>query len=217
MKIISLINSKGGVGKTTMSVCIAAYLKSQNKNVLLVDADPQGSLRDWKEAAEGGNDFEITVADRRQVLINLPKLIKHSGYDYVVVDTSGKASDLLGVSISLADVILTPVQPSPYDLWATQDVLELIQLRKTINPNLFAFLIFNRAMPNTLMSKYVYEDMKTLEVPMLESTIQQRVIYSSSAATGQTIYDFKNEEAKNEVNKLGEELLRRINGDQKEN
>jgi cellulose biosynthesis protein BcsQ len=76
---------------------------------------------------------------------------------------------------------------------------------------LLAFLIFNRAMPNTLMSKYVYEDMKTLDIPMLESTIQQRVIYSSSAATGKTIYDFKNEDAKNEVNQLGEELLRKIN------
>ena len=212
MKIISLINSKGGVGKTTLSVCVAAYLKSQNKKVLLVDADPQGSLRDWKEAAEGKNDFEITVSDRKQVLINIPKLIKHSGYDYVVVDTSGKASDLLGASISLADVILTPVQPSPYDLWATQDIIELIEMRKTINTNLLAFLIFNRAMPNTLMSKYVHEDMKTLKTPMLDSTIQQRVVYSLSATTGQTIYDFKNEDAKNEVNRLGEELLRRIHG-----
>jgi chromosome partitioning protein len=82
MKIISLINSKGGVGKTTLSVCIAAYLKTQNKKVLLVDADPQGSLRDWKELGGDDNDFEITVADRRQVLINLPKLIKHANYDY---------------------------------------------------------------------------------------------------------------------------------------
>lgn len=212
MKIISLINSKGGVGKTTLTINIAAYLKTEGHKILLVDADPQGSLRDWKDAGEDINDFEITIADRKQVLFQLPKLIKNSGYDYVLVDTSGKASDLLGTSIAIADVILTPIQPSPYDLWATQDMVELISIRRTVNPNLLAYLIFNRAMPNTLMSKYVIEDLKTSDIPMLESMIQQRVIYSSCAGSGQTVFDFKNEDAKNEVIKLGREILGKING-----
>ncbi len=216
MKIISLINSKGGVGKTTLSVHIAAYLKKQNKSVLLVDADPQGSLRDWKEAAEKENDFEITIADRKQVLINLPKLIKKSGFDYVIIDTSAKASDLLGVSMSLADVILIPVQPSPYDIWATQDVMQLVNLRKTVNPKILCYLIFNRTMPNTLMSKCVIEDMKTYETPSLNSVVQQRVIYSQSAVSGQTVYEFKNDDAKKEIDNLGLELLEKINANQKE-
>lgn len=211
MKIISLINSKGGVGKTTLSVSLAAYLRNQNKKVLLVDADPQGSLRDWKDAGNETNDFELTIADRRQVLLQLPKLIKKSGYDFVIVDTVGKMGDLMGVSIAVSDVILIPVQPSPYDIWALNDVMELINLRKTINPNLLSYVVINSAMPKTLMSKYSIQDLKTAEMPMLESIIQQRVVYSQSACDGQSIYDFKNEDAKEEINKLGEEVLKKIN------
>lgn len=211
MKTISFINSKGGVGKTTLSVNLAAYLRNQNKKVLLVDADPQGSLRDWKEAAEGNNDFEITIADRKQVLSQLPKLIKKSDYDFVIVDTVGKMGDLLGTSVAISDIILIPVQPSPYDIWALQSVIELTNIRKTVMPNLASWLVVNGAMPKTLISKYSIEDLKTLEIDMLESIIQQRIIYSQSVCDGKTIYDFKNEDAKEEMNKFGEEVLRKIN------
>lgn len=211
MKIISFINSKGGVGKTTLSVSLAAYLKNQNKKVLLVDADPQGSLRDWKDAAEGNNDFEITIADRKQVLFQLPKLIKKSDYDFVIVDTVGKMGDLLGTSVAISDIIIIPVQPSPYDIWALQSVIELTNIRKTVMPNLASWLVVNGVMPKTLISRYSIEDLKTLEIDMLESIIQQRIIYSQSVCDGKTIYDFKNEDAKEEINKFGEEVLRKIN------
>jgi chromosome partitioning protein len=64
MKVISLINSKGGVGKTTLAINLSAYLyncmsRDIDKRILLVDADPQGSVRDWKEAQKQDSKFDV--------------------------------------------------------------------------------------------------------------------------------------------------------------
>ena len=121
---ISVQNQKGGTGKTTIALHIAHAFALRDQRVLLVDADPQGSARDWAAAREIEAPFSVIGLDRPTIHRDLPNL--ESGYDDVVIDGPPRVSALAKSYIAAADLVLIPVQPSPYDVWAAGEVVELI-------------------------------------------------------------------------------------------
>ncbi|MEO0804522.1 MAG: ParA family partition ATPase [Cyanobacteria bacterium J06642_2] len=120
---VLLMTGKGGVGKTTIAVHISHALAEQGASVLLVDADPQGSARDWAAAREGSPPFSVVGLDRPTIHRDLPKMAKN--YAHVVIDGPPRVSELARSAIAAADVVLIPVQPSPYDVWSAQEVIDL--------------------------------------------------------------------------------------------
>lgn len=106
-KIITIANSKGGVGKTTTSIYLATLL-SEYGSVLLKDSDPQGSATEWVEDVEDMPfDFELT---------NQRQMGKTKGYDYVVIDTPPQNSDIIRTAIEVADILIIPTEPSGIEL-----------------------------------------------------------------------------------------------------
>lgn len=219
MKIISLINSKGGVGKTTLAINLAAYLYHHTPvhtapRILVVDADKQGSVRDWQEAFTGSENryrFDVVAADRKATLASIKDVIEASNYAYTIIDTPGNISDITTTAISISDVCLIPICPSPYDVWATFDIVELIKTRQQVTDGLpVAAYVINRAIPNTRISKEVADYLETCALPIIGEPITQRVDYASSAKEGMTIYDTPNRAAKAEINALGEGVLIRL-------
>lgn len=106
-KIITIANSKGGVGKTTTSIYLATLL-SEYGSVLLKDSDPQGSATEWVEDIEEMPfDFELT---------NQRQMGKTKGYDYVVIDTPPQNSDIIRTAIEVADILIIPTEPSGIEL-----------------------------------------------------------------------------------------------------
>lgn len=222
--IISFLNTKGGVGKTTLCVNLSRYLylykyrilnqdKAKNEpvekpRILLVDADPQGSLRDWQEAG-CQVDIDVIAADRRQTLAQLSSLLNKQAYDYVLIDTPGKAADITSVAITLSDLCVIPVQPSPYDLWASNDIAELIEIRQTIaNGKPKAFYVLNRCIALTNIYKEADKYLCEQHFPIIGRAITQRVIYSASAKNGQTVFDYQNMIAQEEISALGRALIK---------
>lgn len=207
MKKISFLNSKGGVGKTTLCVNLADDFYQRGKRVLVVDADPQGSVRDWREARGDDKDtFDIIAADRKQTLLQLESLFLLKKYDYVLIDTPGKLTDLTSSAIALSDLCLLPVQPSAYDVWSTQSVIELVKIRQEINSKLKAAIIINRAIPNTLVCKEALMELSKCEMPILKQVISQRVAYAHAVGAGQTVFNLKNRDALDEISGLCEEI-----------
>lgn len=214
MKVISLINSKGGVGKTTLCVNLAREMQKhicakeercKEAKVLLVDADPQGSLRDWHEA--GGHElFELVALDRRTALMDLPILAQHC--DYVFIDTPGKGSDIISAAIVLSDLVLVPVQPSYYDIWAASEVVNLIQQRQFLTSQVQpkGGFILNRCIPNTLISKDAKEYLHKSSFPYLNTFVNQRVVFAETTATGVTVFETNNQAAIDSINMLGDEI-----------
>lgn len=113
--IIAIVNGKGGVGKTTTAVNLAATLSEKNK-VLLVDADPQGSAGWWVERSQKGMGFDIAQETNPKLLGRLRNV---EGYELVVVDTPpALRSQALAAVVTSADYLVLPTPPAPMDLAA---------------------------------------------------------------------------------------------------
>lgn len=185
--IIGVLNQKGGVGKTTLAVNIAAALARTGQRVLLIDADPQGSALDWAAAREGDPLFAV---------VGLPKPSIHKelalvgeGYDVVVIDGPPRVTDLARSAIMASDVVLIPVQPSPYDIWAADEVVKLIQEASVFKENLKSVFVINRKIANTAIGRDVREALEAYDLPTLEASIVQRVAFAEAAAVGKAIYE----------------------------
>ncbi|MCS7293289.1 MAG: ParA family partition ATPase [Gloeomargarita sp. SKYBB_i_bin120] len=203
--IISVQNQKGGVGKTTLSLHIASVLATQAK-VLLIDADPQGSARDWAAARQRPHHFPIVAIDRPTVHKEVPKLAPD--YDYILIDGPPRVTDLARSCIIAADVVLIPVQPSPYDVWAAQDIVRLVQEATVIKPNLKSVFVINRRITNTAIGRDVKEALAGFGLPVLQTSLAQRVVYAESAARGEVVMETAPASpASQEVYALVQELL----------
>ena len=113
-----------------------------------------------------------------------------SDKDYVVIDGSPQATSLAISAIKAADFILIPVQPSPYDIWATSDLVDLVQQRiEMMDGQLKAAFVVSRAIQNTNIGKEVATALLDYNLPVLETRVMQRVAYPNSAALGKTVFD----------------------------
>lgn len=205
--IISVQNQKGGVGKTTLAIHISHGLVLKGHSVLLVDADPQGSSKDWAAARTDKPPFPVVGLDRPTIHRDLPALAKD--YDHVVIDGPPRVSDLARSAIIAADLVVIAIQPSPYDIWAADEVVKLIKEASVFKENIKAVFVINRKIVNTAIGRDVVEALEQYPFPVLKSAISQRVVFAESAATGNTVLEVdKTGSAAKEIKALVNELLK---------
>ena len=187
MQVIAVLNQKGGSGKTTIATHLARALQLDGASVLLVDSDPQGSARDWA-AVQDDNPVTVVGIDRAKLLDRDLKNV--SSKDFVVIDGAPQAGDLAVSAIKAASFVLIPVQPSPYDIWATAELVEMVKQRiEVTDGRLRAAFVVSRAIKGTKIGAEVAEALAGYELPVLASRITQRVSYPGTAAAGTTILD----------------------------
>lgn len=205
MKVIAVLNQKGGSGKTTIATHLARALQLQGSSVLLVDSDKQGSARDWSAVNES-NPVTVIGLDRPTLDRDLKNI---SDKDFVVIDGSPQATDLAVSAIKAADFVLIPVQPSPYDIWATSDLVDLVKQRIEMTDNkLKSAFVVSRAIKNTKIGSEVSEVLIEYGLPVLNAKIVQRIAYPNSAAIGKTVFETesKSSDAVAEMNALATEV-----------
>jgi chromosome partitioning protein len=161
-------------------------LQLEGRDVLLVDSDPQGSARDWAAVRED-NPLTVVGIDRPTIDRDLRAI---GPKDFVVIDGAPQAADLAVSALKAASFVLIPVQPSPYDIWATADLVELVKQRIEVTDNkLRAAFVVSRAIKGTRIGAEVTDALTDYGLPVLESRITQRVIYPGTAAAGITVMD----------------------------
>lgn len=207
--IISILNEKGGVGKTTLSLNLARGmgLKYPSRQIL-IDSDPQGSSSIW--AAHASPSLLKVFPCAKPTLDKAVKPLSYQ-YDCVWIDGAPAINELAIAAIRCSDIILIPVQPSAPDVWATENMARLVGERIAWSGGkVKAAFIIQRKIPNTLLSKEIRGVLNTFwlshRIAVFESSTTQRVIYSSSLGKGLTVLDEAPNEAAKEINKIVDEL-----------
>jgi chromosome partitioning protein len=209
MRVIAVLNQKGGAGKTTIATHLARALQLEGADVLLVDSDPQGSARDWAAVREE-QPVPVVGLDRPTIERDLKSIAQK---DYVIIDGAPQAHDLAVSALKAAHFILIPVQPSPYDIWATSDLVDLVKQRMELTEGqLKAAFLISRAIRNTKLGQEVTEALTGYALPILAVRIMQRVIYPTTAAAGTTVLDTEpHGEAAKEIRALTHEIKEILN------
>lgn len=186
--ILAVLNQKGGVGKTTIAVNLAAALAVDGARVLLIDADAQGSALDWAAMRNGDEvpPFPVVGLPRATLHRELPALTVD--YDFAIIDGPPRVNDVARSAILAAELVLVPVQPSPYDVWAAREIVALLEEVKAYREVKSAFVV-NRKIVGTAIGRDVTEALAGYSLPVLRSQICQRVLFAESAARGETVFE----------------------------
>jgi len=204
-KVIAVLNQKGGAGKTTIATNLAHALQLEGHKVILVDSDPQGSARDWNAASDGAL-IKVIGMDRSTLAKDILAVVDN--HDFIIIDGAPQIADLAIAAIKCADMILIPVQPSPYDIWACEDLVEIIKARQEITDGKpKAAFVISRVIKNTQLGKEIREALEGYNLPVFKNFTTQRVVYAKSAATGLTVLSTETkEDAANEIRAIANEL-----------
>jgi chromosome partitioning protein len=205
--IIGVLNQKGGVGKTTIAVNLAAVFAKTGQRVLLVDADPQGSSLAWSAARDIEPLFTVVGMAKPTLHKDMPSIA--ADYDVVIIDGSPRVSELGRAAIMASDLVLIPVQPSPYDVWASADTVQLIKEAQQFKEKLQAVFVINRKIVNTAIGRDVVTALANFGLPVCDSALSQRVAFAESAARGLAVVEAEPQsEAAKEITSLARSLMK---------
>jgi chromosome partitioning protein len=183
--IVALLNQKGGVGKTTLALHLAGEWARRDRRVTLVDADPQGSALDWSQQRirDGAPRLFGVVGLARDTLHReAPEIARDA--DHVVIDGPPRVAGLMRSALLAADLVLIPVQPSPFDGWASAEMLALLSEARIYRPQLAARFVLNRCAARTVIARETAETLADHDPPVLSATVGQRVVFAEAAQSG---------------------------------
>ncbi len=190
--IIILGGEKGGTGKTTLATNLAAMRVMKGYDVLLVDTDKQESANYWAFTRTENNSSENIVNCTTQFGGSVLRVAQDHNkiYEDIVVDAGGRNSSELRATMTIADALFIPIQPSQFDIWTLARMDELVRLARNVNPNLRAEIIINRASTNPSVSEVsetiqLFQEYEQLLFSGI--VIRDRISYRKAASLGQAI------------------------------
>lgn len=208
--ITALLNQKGGVGKSTLATHIAGELALRGQSVILLDADPQGSALDWAQRrSQQGLPRLFSVVDlaRETLHQEAPELARRA--DHIVIDGPPRIAALARSALLAAERVLIPVQPSAYDVWASDEMVALIREAQVFRPALRAAFVINRRVVRTVIGREARGALADQPLHAMRAQVCQRIVFADSVAAGRLARETAPDSAAaREITALVDELLR---------
>ena len=202
--IVSLYSTKGGCGKSTLAVCLAAYW-SQSKKTVLLDADPQASLSICRPEVLHVPVFEDTGNGIGKTIARLAR-----EYERIVIDTAGYRRHKNVEALAHSDFVLIPCKPSPFDVREAKEAVELLReiagAKERKRAPLHFAIVLTMAQ-RTAVSARIREELEHSGMPFMSAQIGQRVAFIETPIVG---FPPAGTVAALEIELLAKELRRRL-------
>ena len=209
-KIIGVIQVKGGAGRSTLATNLAGELSRTGKTVLIDGDMPQGTSASWyamrQQAGKVGNLIGDTATDHRELIAKTEQYAKTA--DYIVLDGPPRIAEMTRAILMLADLCLVPVGASVAEIWATADLLNIIEQAKKVR-EIDARMIWTRHRSFTNLAKELTEQATAeLGLPILKTALALRVAYPEALGAGLTVTELPDQNARTELRFLVAEIWR---------
>lgn len=192
MLTIAVLNQKGGVGKTTLTTNLAAAAHLDGKRTLVIDLDRQGSAFEWYTARGERSKLTGLTTVRADKPLAVPRFKEiTTGYEVIVLDGPPRLGDITRSAGVAADVVLIPVQPGPFDLWATTETLEVLDSADAIREELGRkpvrrLFVVNRAAAGTVLAREAPTAIAE-RGEVASVVIHQRIAFAEAATNGECV------------------------------
>ncbi len=210
--IITVVNQKGGAGKTILAMQLAGALVRRGKKVLVVDADPQATATRWSTSAPENRPFPAAVnglsAAGEMVHREVRKFI--DDYNFIIIDNPPALNSPVPESaLLIADLALVPMRPLPAELWASVAIRTLIERQRAVNDVLQARIVVSDLEPRTRLARIVLDKLSEFRIPLMQTVLHHRIAYPESMMLGCTVHDLGSvaKAAISEVEALTSEVL----------
>ncbi|MCC8998062.1 MAG: AAA family ATPase [Candidatus Contendobacter sp.] len=213
MSIILIGGEKGGTGKTTLAVNLAALRALQGRDVLLIDTDIQASASYWAQSRdEAGTQPRVACIQKfgKGLQTEVRDLAKR--YQDLIIDAGGRDSLELRAALVAADRVYIPIQPSQFDIWTLGRMDDLVKTAQGFNPELQAWVVISRASTNPSVNE-VAEARNLLadfeHVQLSSAVIRDRIAYRKAARDGLSVEELKpsDPKAREEIQALFQEVF----------
>jgi chromosome partitioning protein len=214
--IIALTGQKGGIGKSTTAVCLAVAALTRGKRVLLVDADPQGTVRTWGEvASESGQKTPTIVAMGANMHRPGQLDVVASAYDLTIIDCPPRHGEISRSALMIANVAVFPCGPTAADAWALAVAMETFREAQTIRDELRGCILITRKQGRTSLARAARSALETSGLPVLATELGHRIAYQEALAVGKGVTTYAPKDtASQEIQNLVDELTRFYHGEE---
>ena len=209
MPVVSFLNQKGGVGKSTLSINVAACLAGRGR-VLLIDADKQGTSSTWASLRDV-SPFQVVTMARENMARDAIALA--AGFDFAVIDGPPHAEGITRSCIIASDIVVVPIEPGGASRWSSDLTVRQLNEACEAKPTLKCGFVVSRKIAGTVLGREARTMAADAGLKLLRAEIEQRVAFAEAMTMGQTIFEWAgSSRGMFEIRDLTDELLEMLDG-----